>query len=89
MAPRRIVIRGGRTTPLDANCRRTKVSWAAAVLEERAQLAARRVDFAIETTLNALNYVRRIRAWNRAGYRIETIYLKLQSCSQVTGEFPE
>ncbi len=49
------------------------------VLHEVDQLAAKRVDFAFETTLSGLGYVRRIRAWKRAGYRIEIVYLKLQS----------
>jgi len=49
------------------------------VLQEIDELAARRVDFAFETTLSGLGYVRRIRAWKRAGYRIEIVYLKLQS----------
>jgi predicted ABC-type ATPase len=49
------------------------------VLHEVDQLAAKKVDFAFETTLSGLGYVRRIRAWKRAGYRIEIVYLKLQS----------
>src|SRR5579863_4598990 len=49
------------------------------VLQEIDELAASRVDFAFETTLSGLGYVRRIRAWKRAGYRIEIVYLKLQS----------
>lgn len=49
------------------------------VLHEVDQLAAKGVDFAFETTLSGLGYVRRIRAWKRAGYRIEVVYLKLQS----------
>ena len=47
------------------------------VLREIDRLAAERVDFAFETTLSGLGYVRRMRAWRRAGYRIE--YLRLQS----------
>jgi predicted ABC-type ATPase len=35
--------------------------------------------FAFETTLSGLGYVRRMRAWKRAGYRIEIVYLRLQS----------
>lgn len=49
------------------------------VLREIDDLAAKRVDFAFETTLSGLGYIRRIRAWKRAGYRIEIVYLKLQS----------
>ncbi|HEY4748788.1 MAG TPA: zeta toxin family protein [Steroidobacteraceae bacterium] len=49
------------------------------VLREIDRLAAERVDFAFETTLSGLGYVRRMRAWKRAGYRIEIVYLRLQS----------
>jgi predicted ABC-type ATPase len=49
------------------------------VLQQLDQLAAKRVDFAFETTFSGLGYVRRIRAWKRAGYKIEIVYLKLQS----------
>jgi predicted ABC-type ATPase len=45
----------------------------------RFHFAAKRVDFAFETTFSGLGYVRRIRAWKRAGYKIEIVYLKLQS----------
>ena len=49
------------------------------MLQQLDQLAAKRVDFAFETTFSGLGYVRRIRAWKRAGYKIEIVYLKLQS----------
>lgn len=49
------------------------------VLQELDQLAAKRIDFAFETTFSGLGYVRRIRAWKRSGYKIEIVYLKLQS----------
>ena len=49
------------------------------VLQQLDQLAAKRVDFAFETTFSGLGYVRRIRTWKRAGYKIEIVYLKLQS----------
>jgi predicted ABC-type ATPase len=49
------------------------------VLQQLDHFAARRVDFAFETTFSGLGYVRRIRAWKRAGYKIEIVYLKLQS----------
>jgi predicted ABC-type ATPase len=49
------------------------------VLHEIDRLASLRADFAFETTLSGLGYVRRIRAWKRAGYRIEIVYLKLPS----------
>jgi len=37
------------------------------------------VDFAFETTLSGLGYVRRLQAWKRAGYRIEIVFLKVHS----------
>jgi len=49
------------------------------VLQQLDHFAAKRVDFAFETTFSGLGYVRRIRAWKRAGYKIEIVYLKLQS----------
>ena len=49
------------------------------VLREIDRLAAERVDFAFESTLSGLGYVRRMRSWKRAGYRIEIVYLRLQS----------
>lgn len=39
------------------------------VLHELDQLAVKRMNFAFETTFSGLGYVRRIRAWKRAGYR--------------------
>lgn len=49
------------------------------VLQAIDELAARRVDFAFETTLSGLGYIRRIHRWKRAGYQIEIVYLKLRS----------
>ncbi len=49
------------------------------VLQQLDHFAAKRVDFAFETIFSGLGYVRRIRAWKRAGYKIEIVYLKLQS----------
>ena len=49
------------------------------MLQEIDLLAAQRADFAFETTLSGLGYVRRILAWKRAGYKIEIVYLKLRS----------
>ena len=46
------------------------------VLQEIDRLVADRADFAFETTRG---YARRIRAWKRAGYRVEMVYLKLKS----------
>ncbi len=42
-------------------------------------LAADRTDFAFETTFSGLTYVRRMESWKRAGYRIEIVYLRLDS----------
>jgi len=36
-------------------------------------------DFAFESTLSGLTYLTRLRRWQMAGYRIEIIYLKLDS----------
>jgi len=49
------------------------------VLQEIDRLVADRADFAFETTLSGLGYARRFRAWKRAGYRVEMVYLKLKS----------
>jgi predicted ABC-type ATPase len=49
------------------------------VLRELDRMVAARDDFAFETTLSGLAYVRRLQSWKRAGYRIEIIYLKLRS----------
>ena len=49
------------------------------VLQEIDRRVADRADFAFETTLSGLSYARRIRAWKRAGYRVEMVYLKLKS----------
>ena len=43
------------------------------VLQEIDRLVADRADFAFETTLSGLGYARRIRAWKRAGYRVEMV----------------
>jgi len=48
-------------------------------LKELDRLAARRSDFAFESTLSGLGYVSRLKRWKTAGYRIEIIYLTLSS----------
>jgi len=48
-------------------------------LAELDRLARARVDFAFETTLSGLVYLRRLLRWRRAGYRIEIIFLRLPS----------
>jgi len=47
------------------------------LLRELDRLAADRVDFAFETTLSGLSYVRRLQTWKQAGYRVEIAYLRL------------
>lgn len=49
------------------------------VLREIDRLASDRKDFAFETTLSGLTYLRRMKAWKQADYRIEIVYLRLDS----------
>lgn len=49
------------------------------LLKELDRLAQARVDFAFESTLSGLTYLARLKRWKAAGYRIEIIFLKLQS----------
>jgi predicted ABC-type ATPase len=55
------------------------IAAARMVLREIDRLAADRTDFAFETTFSGLTYVRRMESWKRAGYRIEIVYLRLDS----------
>ena len=55
------------------------IAAARMVLRELDRLVADRADFAFETTLSGLTYVRRLKSWKRAGYRIDIVYLKLSS----------
>jgi predicted ABC-type ATPase len=55
------------------------IAAARMVLGELDRLVADRADFAFETTLSGLTYVRRLKSWKRAGYRIDIVYLKLSS----------
>ena len=48
-------------------------------LAELDRLARARVDFAFETTLSGLLYLRRLQSWKAAGYRVEFTYLRLPS----------
>ena len=48
-------------------------------LAELDRLARSRADFAFETTLSGLVYLRRLKRWKAAGYRIEIIFLRLPS----------
>jgi predicted ABC-type ATPase len=49
------------------------------LLKELDRLARARVSFAFESTLSGLTYLKRLRRWKAAGYRIEIIFLKLHS----------
>jgi predicted ABC-type ATPase len=55
------------------------IAAARMVLGELDRLVADRADFAFETTLSGLTYLRRLKSWKRAGYRIDIVYLKLSS----------
>ena len=55
------------------------ISAARLVLREIDRLAKERADFAFESTLSGLTYVRRLQAWRCAGYRIEVVFLRLRS----------
>jgi predicted ABC-type ATPase len=55
------------------------ISAARAVLREIDRLATERANFAFETTLSGLTYLRRIKSWKQSGYRIEIVYLRLDS----------
>jgi len=55
------------------------VTAARLMLAQMRRLAAARVDFAFESTLSGSGYVRHIKAWKAAGYRIEIVYLRLAS----------
>ena len=48
-------------------------------LAELDRLAGTRVDFAFETTMSGLVYLKRLNLWKAEGYRIEIIFLSLSS----------
>ena len=48
-------------------------------LSELDRLANARVDFSFESTLSGRTYVERIRKWRSCGYRIEIVYLQLDT----------
>ena len=43
------------------------------------RLASLRVDFAFETTLSGLGYLKHLRRWKTAGYSIQIVFLQLAS----------
>ena len=49
------------------------------LLTELDRLGKARADFAFESTLSGLSYVRRLKKWKAAGYRIEMVFLRLCS----------
>lgn len=49
------------------------------LLRELDRLVAAKADFAFESTLSGLVYAARIRQWKDAGYRIEIVFLKIDS----------
>ena len=55
------------------------IAAARMILREIDRLAKARVDFAFESTLSGLTYVRRLESWRREGYRVEIVYLRLKS----------
>lgn len=67
----------GGLSPLDPSL--AAVRAGRFVLREIDRLASERMDFAFETTFSGLGYSRCLRAWEQAGYRIEIVYLKLES----------
>lgn len=49
------------------------------LLQEVNRLAAAGVDFAFESTLSGVTYLRHLNEWKQQGYRIEIVYLRLKS----------
>ncbi len=52
------------------------------MLDEIARAVADRESFAVETTLSGLGYLRQIKAWRAAGYRVSLYFLKLDSANR-------
>jgi len=48
-------------------------------LVELNRLANQRVDFAFETTLSGLGYLKHLQRWKTAGYNIQIVFLQLAS----------
>lgn len=49
------------------------------VLKELDRLAAAKESFAFETTMSGLSYLRRLERWKKEGYRIQIVFLRLES----------
>jgi predicted ABC-type ATPase len=48
-------------------------------LRELHRLVKSRVDFAFESTLSGLTYIRLLKQWKAAGWRVEMVYLQISS----------
>src|ERR1700686_2715646 len=57
------------------------IAAARLVLRELDRLVASRLNFAFETTLSGLTYVRRVKSWQPAGYRVEMVIFCCVRCS--------
>ena len=55
------------------------IAAARVVVREIDRLAESRENFAFETTLSGLTYLRRMKYWKQTGYRIEIVFLRLDS----------
>lgn len=49
------------------------------LLRELVRLVAAKADFAFESTLSGLTSASRIRRWKAVGYRVEIVFLRLES----------
>jgi hypothetical protein len=49
------------------------------LLKELDRLARAKIGFAFESTLSGLTYLSRLKDWKAAGYRIEIVFLKIES----------
>lgn len=59
------------------------------MLAELDRHAAAGHSFAFETTLSGRNYVTRIQRWQRAGYRVKLIFLRLESADEAINRVAE
>ncbi|MFZ1694015.1 MAG: zeta toxin family protein [Flavobacteriales bacterium] len=64
-------------SPLDPAA--AQVAAARILLKELDRLSGERKDFAFETTLSGKGYLDRIRAWKKAGYQVELVFLRVRS----------
>lgn len=64
-------------SPLDPKA--AQVAAARILLRELDRLAGEHASFAFESTLSGTTYLQRLRKWQKAGYRIEIVFLRLAS----------